>query len=441
MATTLASLRRRLLRELDLGWVITNADLTSLAATSITSTNMLRNSLWGTTMFSDLNCVIFRPDAASAADYIRYAGDLTNSSGLLAHTGANYSDTTTPEVIEIWKYGIRPTREVIDSLNRCLEFEFRTSHHLFSHGSRVDYAMDIATTDTNWTDVGTPTTSAKTTSQSTQLVPFGPRAYQLIADAANEGTRSSPLLIGQGGTVSAFAIIAADAGTASFRLRDNTNSADIGTAVTHSERTPMLMVIHNQEVPDTCKAVQFEALGTVNPSTIYVNQTGIYVHDNLMVQLPSFITESFMAPKFMQAVPRTQIATDVYDAGSLDFVPLTEGVDYWPVFGHSDAQQYKVRFRDASLFEWPIFVEYKRPGSDETTFAEDETATTNIPIHNLLPRWKIDVLDTILLGKIPSDKWQVYRQKAQGELIKAQVARPSSSLTGEKPWFSTNPVY
>lgn len=436
MSAALTALRQRLLRELDLGWIITNADVDSFAAGNIVSANMLRNSNWATDMFSNLNVVIFRPGAASAADYIRYAGELTTSTGTLAHTGANYADTTKgSEGVELWKYGIRPTREVVESLNRVLEFEFASGMHLLSHGSRLDYGMDLAATDTNWTDVGSPTTSAKTATQSTQIVPFGPRAYQLVGDAVNEGTRSAAIVTGQGREVSAYAIVAADVGTASFQLYDSTNSATTGDAVTHSERAPMLVALRNKTLPPTCKAVRLNMLGTTNPSDIYWNQVGLYKHDDLTIQLPGFINEGFMAPKLVQGIPRNQVAADVWDAGSLDFRPLTEGIDYWLVANHYDAEPYKVRVRDESLFDWPLFVEYKRPASDYATFAEDETATVSVPVHNVLPRWKIDVLDTILLNKIPKADWTIFREKAEGELIKALSSRPAKSIAPARPFY------
>ncbi|HSE46472.1 MAG TPA: hypothetical protein VLA89_14195, partial [Gemmatimonadales bacterium] len=253
---------------------------------------------------------------------------------------------------------------------------------------------------------------------------------------ANEGTRTATVVVNQSRQASAFAIVAADVGTASFQLRDITNSADIGTAVTHSYRRPMLVTLRNQDIPATCEAVRLSMLGLEASADIYWNMVSLYVHDSLTMRLPLFISEGFMAPRLFQGIPRTQIADNVYDAGSLDFVPLTEGVDYWPIFNQGDASQYRVRFRDSSLYNWPIFIEYQRPMSDLTTFAEDETATTNIAIHNVLPRWKMDVLNTILLGKIPKKRWDHLYEVAQSELISAKAARPIKSIGNPLPYYS-----
>lgn len=432
----LVDLRQQMGRELGVSLTIPNADFTAAAATSITAANTLRNSLWGTTKFSDMGTGIFRPTAASAADYFRFAGDLANTTGVLSHTGANYADTTPgSEIPELWYWNVRPEREIIDSLNRVSKFSYVTSHHLLSHGSRFDYSMDIDALDVNWTDVLTPTTSAKIATLN-QITPYGPRGYRLVNDAANEGTRPSFIRVSQGRYASAFAIVTTTVGTASFQMYDGTNSANIGTAVTHSETHSMLVCIRNQQLPATCKAVSLSMLGTTSTSDILWNQVGLYIHDDLLVQLPSFINESFMAPRFFQMQPKVQIATDVYDATSLEPVPLVEGVDYWPVFNHYDAEPYKVRFASNRLYQWPIMVEYRRPISDFTTFAADDTATTAMPVHELMPRWKIDLLETVYDGTVyRHPQWAEKMAVAQRELATALASRPRKSISRAKPWY------
>lgn len=439
-SSTLTTLRQRLLRELDLGWLITNADFDAAAAGSITSANMLRNSNTSAGYYKGQKVLIFRPGAASAADYIRYAGVLTRTTGLLAHTGANYADVTVgTEGVELWKHGIRPTRELIDSLNRALEFEFLTTHVALSHLSPFDGDMALST-DSDWTDVGTPVTSAKATTPA-EVIPYGSRAYRIANDAADEGTRSTGIRIEQDGLVNMFSIVAAEVGTASIQAYDSTNSAVYGTATTHAERRPQLMVIRQPDVPDTCKLTALNITNSSASGDNYINAAAIYDLKNLVCRFPATITEGFMAPKIWQARPTEQSGDNTYDAGSFDPIPLTQGTDYFPVFAQGDAQPYKVRFANplpstgGHPYEWPLFVEARRPGSDLTTFSETESATTNVAIHNLLPRWKMDVLKTILLGKIPDDKWRVYYTTAEAELIAANRARPITSLAAPKPYW------
>ncbi len=432
MSTALTALRQRLLRELDLGWIIVNADVGSFAAGSITSANMLQNSLMGPTFYSDLQCVIFRPGAATSADFIRYAGDLTNSTGLLAHTGANYADTTVgTEVVEIWKWGIRPTREIVESLNRVLEFEFVTQNLALSHISAQDGDM-AKTTDTDYTDIGTTSTSAKATTAG--VTPWGPRSYHTVNNAsANAGTRSASYRVGTSRTITAFTIAASEVGTSSLQPYDNTNSAAFGTAVTSSERAPQLLRT-NETIPATCKLASVNLTNTSATGDTYWDGVWLYAWDDLEMRLPSAVVEGFMAPKIWQGVPEFNTGNNAYEANSLRPVPLVEGYDYWIMIEHASAEPYKVRFRDNSYYNWPLFVEARVPQSQFVTMAEDETATVNVPVHNLLPRWKIDVLDTVLLSKIPTSVYNTYRSKAQGELVSALRARVKESVVPAMPY-------
>ncbi len=398
MSTALTVLREELGQQLGMMKLIPNGSFTSAAAGSITSTDVLRDSNLGGGQYK--GWIIFRPGAASSADFVRYAGLLINTTGLLAHTGANYADTTVgSEVVELWRPGARPDLELLASLNRCLEYEYVSSLHALSHGSDADYGME-ATTDTNWTDVLTPTTSAKTTGAS--VAPYGPRAYDVVNDAVNEGTRSSggSMRIGMGRQFSGFTVLQAFTGTASFQPYDLTNSVAFGTAVTTSERAFTLLAQRSQAMPSTGAYLGFNILNTVNPGRMFVNAVWKYHHDQLFINLPTFITESFMLPKIMQARPRVTLAENVYDALSFDFVPLIEGVDYWTQFNHADSTAYRVRFAEilpstgGHPYEWPLFCEYRRPQSDLVTMSA-ETDAVNVPKHNLLPRWKIDALETI----------------------------------------------
>lgn len=94
----------------------------AFAAGSVTQTDYLRNTNWGVNHFRNLHAGIHRPDSATAADNWRWAGDLTTSTGLLAHTGANYADTTvTSETVNIIYYGVR-WEDIDDAISRVLDY-------------------------------------------------------------------------------------------------------------------------------------------------------------------------------------------------------------------------------------------------------------------------------------------------------------------------------
>jgi len=419
--------------ELGTAYVIPNADISAVAATSFTAARWGQNSTSSGTELLEKQAGVVRGGAASAADFWRPLGTVTIATGVFNQVGPNWSDTTLgSEDFEVWLYGVRRDQECLKSLNRVTRHRYITSMHMLSRGSGLDFGME-SSTDSLWTDVLTPTTSAKSTTGT--VAPYGPRSYQLTNDAANEGTRSQGIRVTQGSRASAYAIASAEAGTASFQIYDSTNSAVVGTAVTHSERLTMLMTIRNQELPSTCKAAALNMLGTTSSSDIYWNQVGFYSHDTLSMQLPSFVTESFMAPRLYRGVPQHQIAENVYDARNIDFRPLVEGQDYWLQTNHADASPYKVRFAQ-DIFDNPVFIEYRRPQSDLVTLSA-ESDTVVVPEDEILPAFKIDLLETVYntgLRRIPD--WDRQYNIAKEQLTKQTRARPIASVANPKPYWA-----
>jgi hypothetical protein len=434
-SSTLTAIRQRALRELDLGLVIPNAKFDSAASTSITSADVMRNSRWSLAHFSQRETVIFRPGSATAADNVRYAGNLTNTTGALAHTGANYSDTTvTSEIPELWYDGVRPDLEVLDAINRALEFVHFSTFIPISHGGDLDYDMS-ASTDTNWTDVLTPTTSAKATTA--RRTPYGLRSYNLINNAANEGTQSATLPIVPARSVKGFAIASCNVGTASFQFYDVTGSATTGwaDAVTHSEENPMLMVQEWQAAPSTCREMAAQLLGTTDTSDIFWNGLWVYRQDNMRVNLPSFINEGFKAPSIFQGRPRFSVASHVYDAQSLDMIELHENKDYQFLYDHHpDANPYAIMVNGPEAYDWPLFVEARLPYSHMGTLSA-EADTTTCPLHLLMPMVKIRLLNDVYLPRNPSNPvWLAKLAEANLEWQSVNHARPIKSVA-KKPYF------
>lgn len=441
-ASTLPQIRQEVGKRLGLIMVIPTAFTDAFAAGSFTSSNYLRNSNYGTGYFSELDTLAFRPLAATSADYIRPVGDLINTSGLLAHTGANWSASKeTNGFVELWYHNIRPDIDFIDCLNRVMKMQMIKTIHDLSHGSELDYGFELASTDTNWTDVLTPTTSAK--GSVARRTPYGRFSYRLVNNAANEGSQSATLPMGSSRVASAFAISSADVGTASFQPYDVTNSTTTGMpdAVTHSQESPQLMCITSFTVPSTCTEIALQLLGTTSTSDIYWNKTWLYKHDELFIRFPSYISERFKAASIFQGVPMYSTANNVYDALSLDMVELHEGRDYFLHFNHGDANPYGVRFASNVYYNNPLFVELQRPAADYTTFAADETATTNAPFNELVPRVCLDMIDRVMTPRgIMLDKLPALRARAQKDLDEATEARPSVSIAKEYPYFSMRSV-
>lgn len=433
MASALTVIMQRALYELDTGFVVPNADISAFAAGSFTAARFFNNTNMSADFLQLKQAGLVRAGAATAADFWRPAGTLTNSTGAVTQVGPTWADTTVgTEEVEVWYYGVRRDQEVLKSLNRCAEFEFITTYLALSHLSGLDGDMALST-DTNWTDVGTTSTSAKAVTAA--VTPWGQRSYHTVNNAvANSGTRSASYRVGTSRQVSGFTIAASEVGTSSLQFYNNTDSAvfTTTTAVTSAEREPQLLVITGQ-APATCKLFSLNMTNTSATGDTYWNQAWLYNHDDLTCTLPALLTESFMAPRIIQAVPRYTTGNGAYAAGSFDFKPLVEGIDYWYVIAPADAVPYKVRFADASYYQWPLFVEARIPLSSLTTFSAETDSTTG-PLHRLVARFKLDLLRTVYnTGTRQHPDLTRQLNIAQDELTLASKARPVKSVTNAKP--------
>ena len=434
MSSSLTTLMQRALYELDIGKVIPNADISAIAASSFTAARFFQNTNMSPDFLQLKNAGAIRAGAATAAnaDLYRPLGTLTNSSGVVLQVGPTWADITVgTEEIELWYYGVRRDQEVLKSLNRVItEKEYITMFLAVSHLGGQDGDMALST-DSLWTDVGTTSTSAKATTAG--VTPWGPRSYHTVNNAvADSGTRSASMRVMTSKQFSAYVIAASEVGTSSLQGFNNTGSAVIGSAVTSGERKPQLLAIRNQDVGSTTKLMSLNLTNTSATGDSYWDQAWLYLHGDLACRLPALVTDSFMAPKFVQAIPREQSGANAYDAGSFDFRPLTEGQDYWLVFNPQDAEPYKVRFANDSYFANPIFVEARVPNT--TLSAETDVAYS--AIQQIVPRFKKDLLETVYnIGARRLPDWNIQYNLAKEQIEKAALARPISTITSEKAYY------
>ena len=414
-----------------------------MVAGSVTVPSLFQNTNYGPAFLSSQNVVIWRLGAASVADYERYAGALTNTTGLVAHTGANYADVTLgTEVFYFVKYGPR-VADFIAALNRVMQEMTFPTRIALSLLSNLDGDM-VASTDTNWTDVDTPTTSAKATTA--RRTPYGVRSYNLINNAVNEGTRSATMPVITGRRVKAFTIASTNVGTSSFRLRDVTGSAAADTAaVTTSEEEPMLMEQDWQVVDAAATEWALDMINTSATGDSFWNMAWAYKEDTLEIPLPSYVTEHYQVPTIFQARPRGgELAAGVYSATDMDFIELVEGRDYNLHFSQPDAIPSSVIFTSPRFFDWPLFVQAKVRYAELINFTATETESTNAPILELLPRYKRELLDTVFLGKMPQDQWLKLSALVGflpgSEIVRSQVSRPPIRVAQKAGWAGMNRI-
>lgn len=447
VSSTLATILRRAIREIEAGEVCVLADattaLTALATGSVTVPSFAQDTNKGSGHYRSRNTVIVRMTAASVADCERYSGDLTNSSGLIAHTGANYADTTVgTEVVYLLYWGVR-VADLLDALNRAMQKVTFPTRIALSQLSDLDGDM-VVSTDTNWTDVLTPTTSAKSTTA--RRTPYGVRSYNTVGNAVNEGTQTATLSVITNKRVKGFTIASTNVGTSSLRFYDITNSAAADTAaITTSEEEPMLMEQDWQVVSTTATECAMRMINTSATGDTFWNMAWIFKEDNLQLPLPSYVTEHYQVPTIFQARPRGgEIANGVYSATDMEFIELVENRDYFLHFSQPDANPSAVNFTSPRYFDWPLFVQAKVRYSELVTFGFDEAATTTAPLNELLPRFKRELLDSVYGGKMPVDQWarmSVMLGTLPGtELIRSQVSRPTPKVAQKAGWAGMNRI-
>lgn len=440
-STTLAEIYRQIVQDLDCGVYVPNAKLDTVIAGSFTSADIFQDSGKGSGFYRDLSAGVYRGGSATSADNWRMLGDLTNSSGLIANAGAVWADTTKgTENFLVSFHGIRPDLDWLPLINQVLQEEFFTTTIGLSHGSMNDYDMSDPLA-ANWTTVGV--SSAKTKSTTASRTPYGMKSLQFTtATTANSGVRSAAVPIGSSRYFNAFTIASVNVGTASFQAYDATNSATTGmpAAVTTTQVEPQLMVIHGQAVPATCKSIALNLLNTSATGDTYWNQAWIYNLDDMVINLPSYVSERFKAPSVYQLVPRIQTGNFTWDAQGVVPLPLTEGQDYSLVSHHADANPYQVIFKSRDAYNWPLFIEAKRPWYDIVASGAGFTGdpdTFGGAIRTLMPKIELRLLDKLYLPRLgaKSPKWALLRQQIAEEMLNANAARVFKPMAGARPYW------
>lgn len=369
--TTIQAIFDRVVEKYGLGKVIANGDIDALVAGSFTSVKWLRNGNWGTNQFRSKSSLIQRPGAATAADEIRYAADLTNSSGLMA-VDANWADTTLgTEYLRILDYGLHP-QEVYDAIERGL----RRIH--FQNQVYASLAADAdmqSSATTSWTesdaDAGPATTFTKETTAS--FIASGVRAGKIVNGAAGGYIRQRFSVI-EGERIYAAAPILWASGTAAgLALRDVTNSAAIGTA-TSSAHLPYMFHERLETVPSDCKQVEVRLIGE-GTDTFYVDGLHFQRESQSRLFLPSTINEAFEFEALTFARYPKNIDTNLYDAASIQVEEIPRS-EFSANFLPPEANPSFIQFHNwGKWFGKPLILQGRRPYADLLADATDETET------------------------------------------------------------------
>ena len=414
MSTTVAAVVNAILKDFGCGFEITNGFLTAFATGSITAPNFFQNTDLGTNHYRNQQATIFRPTAASAADYERVAGDLTNSSGLLAHTGANYADTTIgTETVEIWLGGIRPMVEVLDCINKALRkrlfFPTTLPITLFDDG-------DMSASGTTSYTGSTGTTLSK--SLTARRIVLGQRALRVQNDSANDYAQSSTIAVRVGDLVYIWAIASVDVGGDAVLIPyDVTNSANIDTTAQHSEESPQFMW-YKDNVPATCKELAVRLNGEGATDDIYWNVLGGYRVRDRRIDLQSLFDRGFEVAalsygRFRNGHPSNP---NVADAASLEITEIPQH-DYALHFSPPEAHPRLVQFHTDQWFNYPLFVQGRRPYADVDGTLTTPAGSISADLDLIVAAAELEFLETPAYRKKLTDGDELY-ERMRARLIK-----------------------
>jgi hypothetical protein len=379
---TLKVARRALLQrhQEDLGII---RPITALATGSVTVGSLANTNLPDTKY---RNTILGRFDAASAADNIRYAGLLTASTGLIAHTGSNYSDTTaTDEQLEIWyDPDIRPDVDILNVFSEALD-ELRVLCHVpLGHGPD-DYDMQANNT-TSWPDTSNVTMTAQTTAAQ---VLRGARSKNSAFSAAGY-SQSTLVRVHPSGQVFFWGIWKADVGTISLDLR---NAA--GTQIDVIDYTGETWALGQKLVSagSSDEEVRLRLAGSAASDEGDHQAAVIVIPERRLFILPSWIGDKHMVIGL--SVARSTgptLGNDLTLAEGLEYASLRPNIDYRFYRPYADANPYQVEILNPYYMTQPLFIDvacpYSEPYGVSVAFSA-ESDTTDCPLDLLIAQSEI----------------------------------------------------
>ncbi len=431
VSTSLATLRRRILQELDLGFFLPTGatGFSAVAAGSVTAAYFLANSNWGGNQFN--NWIIHRPDTATAADVIRYGNLLTNTTGLLTHSGVAYTDTTIgTETLELWKpVGIRPDTDFFNAANRALEWIY------FPTSEPLSLAPDAACREADMASWGTAVNATAAKQTTASRIFSGIRSFAVTNSAANGYQPTTDIAVTPGETITIAAISRIQSGTSCRMIAyDVSNSVTFGSAVTHANTTFQFMWM-SVVVPTGCHYINVRVGGT---GTIDVTDW-----DSLWVYRPNarervFLPAAYLDERYkLDALAYSPFhisavaATGVLEATSIDPIEIP-AEEYGTAFAAPEAHPAYVQFHGMAARNyptWPMWVQMRLPYSERGLFVTD-ASTTTAPLHLLIAATKIELLrpqpirDRITNGeKIYQDCLALFKDAVKPRTVEGPAAR------------------
>lgn len=359
------------------GQYIPNALIDELAAGYFVAPIFHRNNNWSVNHFHNQSSIIFRPGAASAADYVRYADDLTPSTGKL-EVDTDWADVTLgSEDIYRFDGGVHPAWAV-DAMNRAM------SKCYFENSEPLSLAADAgfqSSATSSWVesdaDGGPATTLTKVTTANSDNVFTGIGAGRVV-NSATGGYIRQRFNVHPGSQVYVGALARADSGTAELVLYDVTNAALIGTAVTHDGE--QWAYLHRTEtIPSGCEILEVRLKGSESNADIYWNGLWVYRTGDRRIRLSTTWDTAKKIPALATVNFGESVESGVENAFSIDPDEMSKAL-YGFLQERVGANPYAVQLHEGGLLNRPIYIQGRRPYSDLTTFTLALTETTSVDL-------------------------------------------------------------
>ena len=388
--TTLKNIRRQFLREVPSAgayYPTASDSYSAVVAGSVTNARWADSNLASESFKGQL---LFRPDAVNATDLIRHAGALTVASGLLAHTGANYTDTTiTSETLEKWiQEHLYPDGEWLRCANDALEYEFAEHVVPLSNADFSDFDMASSAT-TSFTASGAEATLTKATTANT-LVYSGIRSLSIALTAAGNATTATAVRATGGAPYQAWTLFRAAAGSGgivSFSVRDAGGELAVVNTTANQDANRWQYAWINGSLDADTNIVNLRLASTGATDTLYWDCLSFLQTTDNWIYLPSTVTERFKLLGLSRSDFQFPTTSGMADAQSRTLTRLEEGRDFIFHAHQAEANPYAIEILRSGLLSYPLWLHIRRPYSDIDSLSA-ETDTTTCPPHTLLPRIK-----------------------------------------------------
>lgn len=386
---------------------------TAAATTSITDTYALKDTTLGANHYR--GTYIYRPLATTSSDVVRKANTLAPTTGVLTHSGGNYTDVTT--------FGyelVGPLHP--DELNACITRAMRFVYfevQLPLCGLVVNGDMENGAT--GWTGTNATPTAITTASK----VFSGTNALRVANSGANGYAASGTFTVFPNEPFYASSVCQVTSGTASFQMYDNTNSAIIGSAITSVE-TNFAHLWCMGNIPSTCHTASIRLSGVEASADVAWNHALAYRTSQLVLPAQSWLDEQYKLLKLREAKYSKNLSAQANggydDAQSRHFddwfQPSMYSLDPFKL----DTNPYNFQLTRA-IPRNELWVEAKRPYYDVETMAT-EAATTHAPL-NLVAAYARMELAKVLKVRYPSDpRWKELAERTQEDVSAEFTSRP-----------------